>query len=261
MGVLNPGDSASVWVTSGSGWYQVGAPEGGSLGWVNGLYLVLYGDGCDQLMLPTPTQPGAMYYMCNVNSAINSSVNLRSGPGEQYDAINAFSPNEVVEALARSDNGWYRVRMPNYGVDVIGWVSTTQVNVYGACDTLNVVASAGYPPEATVMPPTWTPEPASSAQILYFTGSPTNASPGDTITLSWATSGASNVWLQYYGYGENTPSNGADATYTNLPLTGSMNVTIPPDYNHAGVEFMLVMNYQSGSSLNGLSATVTIPLS
>jgi hypothetical protein len=74
-------------------------------------------------------------------------VNMRSGPGEQYDILNAFSINDTVVAVAKSDNGWYRVQFVIAASMWTGWVPESLINLSGSCDELSVFASEGYVPD------------------------------------------------------------------------------------------------------------------
>jgi uncharacterized protein YgiM (DUF1202 family) len=67
-------------------------------------------------------------------------VNLRIGPSYYWDAVNAFGPNDAVTVLARTDNGWYKVKMTVFE----GFVPADEINLGGDCANLPVIATNNY---------------------------------------------------------------------------------------------------------------------
>jgi hypothetical protein len=96
---------------------------------------------------PTPHAtlpiPSAVECRAIANNALGV-VNIRSGPGQNFAALNAFGVNEAVSVLARTDNGWYRVRMYTFGSTFEGFAPAGEIALYGDCDTLIVIPAANY---------------------------------------------------------------------------------------------------------------------
>jgi hypothetical protein len=157
VGTLSPGETLVTYAQSGTGWYEVVRLGEGLLGWVPANMVVLSGSACESLMLPTPTIPTE----CLIRSAYGSAINLRSGPDTAFNILNAFVGTDYVSGIARSDNGWYRVRQVIDGNIWIGWVQILDVNAVGGCDLLPVILSAGYAGEIPPVQPTmmYTPTP------------------------------------------------------------------------------------------------------
>ena len=75
---------------------------------------------------------------------VNSPLNLRSGPGINYNIINLLATGTVAPITGRvGDNSWYQIRV---GITT-GWVSSAYITLYGNCQNV------GLPP----IPPTPTP--------------------------------------------------------------------------------------------------------
>ncbi len=102
----------------------------------------------------------------------NTSLNLRTGPGTNYDRITVLAPGAVVPIIGRvADNSWWQVRSGNN----IGWVSAQFTSVYGICTATPIVAAPPTPtpivPTATNRPPgpptlTNTPVPVGSPNLV-----------------------------------------------------------------------------------------------
>jgi len=75
---------------------------------------------------------------------VNSPLNLRTGPGTNYNILSLLATGTVAPITGRvGDNSWYQIRV---GVTT-GWVSSLYVTLYGNCQNV------GIPP----IPPTPTP--------------------------------------------------------------------------------------------------------
>ena len=56
-----------------------------------------------------------------------SNLNVRTGPGMQYDIIHVLSEGDMVTLIARNWNfSWAKVRCAN---GVVGWVSTYYIQI------------------------------------------------------------------------------------------------------------------------------------
>jgi hypothetical protein len=84
-------------------------------------------------------------------SASSGAVNLRGGPGTNYQIVGALDQNETLQAYGRNTTGdWVTTE------DGREWVATWVVEIEGDVSALPVVAAPPVPTAAWV-PPTWTP--------------------------------------------------------------------------------------------------------
>ena len=124
--------------------------------------------------LPTPTFSPVVIDpngSCQVASAHGQSINIRSGPGTNFNIVGQLAPNLSALVIGRlPDNSWFQV---NAGV--LGWVSATVVIVGGNCSGVSVVVLP------TAVPPTFTPTTQPTTEA-----SPT---PSDTPTITPTSNG------------------------------------------------------------------------
>ncbi len=115
-------------------------------------------------LVPTPT-------ICMVFS--NGAVNVRFGPGTNFDIIGALLPGQMLPVFGLSpDRIWYAVNFNG----VQGWVSSTVSFLTGPCANLPVLVS---PPTPTPLPTT--PAPTLTPTFVFSTATAT------TIPLPTAT--------------------------------------------------------------------------
>lgn len=118
----------------------------------------------------------------------NTGLNLRLGPGTNYDRLRVLAAGSVVPIIGRlADNTWWQVRS---NVDV-GWVFAQYTSVYGVCTAVPVVAAPpsptppGFVPTAT---PSRTPTPTNTPAATNTPGRPdlviTNISGPTTVSAS-----------------------------------------------------------------------------
>jgi len=86
----------------------------------------------------------------------------------------------------------------------------------------------------------WVP-PAGQPVILGFTVAPTEAVPGETVTLNWSSANAASAELTSYS------ASSAPATLTALPPNGSLKVTIGKDEKLA-YSLNLIVKDQAGNT-------------
>lgn len=111
-------------------------------------------EGALALSLPTATPPvSAPGGPVAVAGAL---INVRSGPGTDYELVGALQPDEAVAIVARSPAGdWWQVTLAG---GQTGWVLGQLVTASG--DTGAVAVAADIP----VPPPTATPAPVAAAE-------------------------------------------------------------------------------------------------
>jgi hypothetical protein len=157
-------ESGSIIVAPGDSLYEVtvSAPEAGE---ASGAVLLS--------LLPTaprpePTIAAVRGTGCTV-SPTSGSVNVRTGPGTNYDVVSSFIPGSTLEVIGISaDESWYAVNLNGQQA----WVSASVTFLSVACGTLATV-EAPPTPTPTV---TLTPSPTASftpSPTMTFTASPT----------------------------------------------------------------------------------------
>ena len=95
LGSLSHGTQVEVNAVTESGWYQIS--YNGAAGYVSGDYLTV----ADAAQLPVEKEP--VYARVTA-----SALNVRSGPGTDYEKTDKLSAGIVVEVLEES-NGWYKI--------------------------------------------------------------------------------------------------------------------------------------------------------
>lgn len=115
-----------------------------------------------------------------VATVTRTQINVRSGPGIQYEVIAKLNQDAQFEVTGISpDFAWLATQINGR----IGWVSGDLVTVSGNLQTLPVVQP---PPTPTALPATATPTLAPIADITYVTATlnPPIPAPGQPFTLT-----------------------------------------------------------------------------
>jgi hypothetical protein len=100
----------------------------------------------------TPTPP-------DLRVEIFQDVNVRAGPGTDYDLVGVLIPGQTSAILGRSsDSTWIKITYVG-GPDNSGWVLRDLVRVIGELPSIPTVVA---PPTPT-LPPTRTPEPGATS--------------------------------------------------------------------------------------------------
>lgn len=100
--------------------------------------------------LQTPTEASIAVY----RGTATTGVNLRSGPGTQFDRIGGLSENDPVEIRSKTSNGeWYEVQLPSGST---AWVASayiaTEADVSGIPTAAPTTTSAGTPTNVPARP-------------------------------------------------------------------------------------------------------------
>lgn len=93
---LSHGTTVEVLTSVENGWYQISVD--GTKGYVSGDYLVV--NEAEAASLPVEAEP--------VYIQVTTSVlNVRSGPGTDYDKVGSVRSGQILKATA--ENGWYKI--------------------------------------------------------------------------------------------------------------------------------------------------------
>ena len=108
-----------------SRWLHVLLPSG-KAGWLPAFTLIVDGDPSGLPVIEATSTPEAE---TSVSVISYGRVNVRSGPGIDYDIVGQLDVSEQAQAIARSDaaNDWLMIQFD----DATGWVAYFTVNVQG----------------------------------------------------------------------------------------------------------------------------------
>lgn len=94
-----------------NGWYHVS--YNGTTGYVSGEYLTVTEDSVPEAAVPAAAEPAAQAAEPAAEEKVYVKVtegplNIRSGPGTDYDRVGSLSAGRMAEVLERLD-GWYKI--------------------------------------------------------------------------------------------------------------------------------------------------------
>lgn len=169
---------------------------------------------------PTATVP------TNPSLTTKTDLNVRSGPGIQYDLLGLLPAGVTVEIIGREETRqWWQIRF-SPAADGIGWVAADPA--FSTTANVDNVAIAQVPPTPTGTPtptntpvpptstptvtsipasptstftPTFTPTPTGQPTTIDFNVSPTNIEGGDCVNVTWNVSGVREVYFEDQGVG------------------------------------------------------------
>lgn len=124
LGQLKMGTTLTVLGKSGD-WYKLQTPVGP--GWVLGSLLTISSVPANTASPQTPSAPAVTTPVVNDKSALavinGSVVNIRSGPGTNYDVVSRASKGDRLPLVDKSAD-WYKVKLPGgyYGW-VVAWLA------------------------------------------------------------------------------------------------------------------------------------------
>ncbi len=170
---------------------------------------------------PTPTDTPAV--VGTPMGVVRTDLNVRAGPGTQYDVVGRLAAETEVEIVGQNQAGsWWYIVYPDTP-DGYGWVAADYVPSSNA-ETVPIVAAPTPTPLPTDTPtpsptatdtpvptatpttvsPTHTPTPTPSPTALptttiSFSAEPLTLSPGACTTVSWLVTNVKAVYYQGEG--------------------------------------------------------------
>ncbi len=110
----------------------------------------------------TPTLPAN-------RAEIFQDVNVRAGPGTDYDQVGVLIPGQTSAIVGRNPEGtWFEIEYVG-GPNCTGWVFKDLVHIVGDLNTMPTVI----PPPTPTLPPTTTPQaPGTPVTLAAGTASP-----------------------------------------------------------------------------------------
>ena len=161
--------------------------------------------------LPEPTNTPASTPTQTATPAprgsVSSAVNLRSGPGTNYNKIGGLAQGDTFEIVCTSaDKEWFEVKLDSGD---LAWVTASFIATDSDIDAIPTVSPADIPPTPTALPPTSTPAATS-----------TPLPPTSTPTLQ-----ATNTPLPPTSTPIPLATNTAVATSTPVPVVANVQIT------------------------------------
>ena len=144
----------------GENWWQILYPQGADgKGWVTAQYITTAGKP------EVPTIGGAASDSENANAAvIQEKLNVRSGPGTDFNSVGTLNPQDVVSLTGKDSNGaWLQIEF-SAGPEGKGWINAAFAQIKNT-ENLPIVSESGIvvgtgTPINTPLPPTPTVVPA-----------------------------------------------------------------------------------------------------
>jgi uncharacterized protein YraI len=124
----------------GEGWWQINYPQGvDGKGWVTEEYVTTTIEPDVPSVGDDDTTPNRG----NI-AIVQQQINVRSGPGTDFNSLGTLNPQEVVALIGKDANGvWLQIDFPG-GPEGKGWVSAAFVQAEGTdLNSLPIVAETG----------------------------------------------------------------------------------------------------------------------
>jgi len=173
-------------------------------------------------VVPATPAPGAP----TVIVTAPDGVNIRTGPGTEYEVIGILPQNTQAPIIGRSADGQWWVVDIKATPNGQGWVSARYVTAENA-DNAPVILPPGAPaPTATPIPPVV----ATPAPVISFTADSTGINEGDCTILRWQVENVKEVYV--YPVGENwqdhpQAGSGSQQVCPTATTTYEMRVVLP----------------------------------
>ena len=122
----------------GESWWQINYPQGvDGKGWVTAQYLTT----ATRPEVPTIGGEEADPNHGNI-AVVAQQLNIRSGPGTDFNSLGTLNPQDVVSLTGKDPNGaWLQIDFPA-GPDGKGWVNAAFVQAQGV-ENLPIITEAG----------------------------------------------------------------------------------------------------------------------
>lgn len=119
----------------------------------------------------TPVPTATPEPSVKIDKALDSTVNVRSGPGTNYPVIGRFEPGQEAVVTGRNDGtSWWQINLADS--KTLGWIFAELVTFSG--DTEAIAVAEAPPP-----PPTATPAPQVVAEAAPAEAAPNQEAPAE----------------------------------------------------------------------------------
>ena len=123
-------------------WYQIAyskAQDG--KGWVTAQYVVVDHQAVIPVVGGTPLPPTGIV-PSGPSGVAMQMVNVRSGPGTDFNSLGSLNPKDVVVLTGKDPSGtWFQIQYPN-GADGKGWVTAAFIQANNA-ENLPIIGQSG----------------------------------------------------------------------------------------------------------------------
>jgi uncharacterized protein YraI len=242
LGLLDTGQTVQIFAQDKTGtWFQIAfSPSPSSTGWISAQFVDTGGQS-----IPTFT-PQVAPTVSGRTGTVSQRLNVRSGPGSNYDSLGILDANTVVVLMGKNTTGsWLQIQYP-VGTTGRGWVSVEYVKVDGTAG-LPVLDAAGTP--ITPGASTTIPESTPTATVGPALGDmDTSASPVARVTFS-----ANGTRKFIYTGDVSTPDGDPEdwIEFTAYASTGKNAVTLYASLSCRGNGTLIVELWQNGKPLSG----------
>ena len=217
LGMIDPSAKVQIIGKDPSGnWYQIlytQASDG--KGWITAQYVDVKNKDAIPVIgaAPAPTPVNGSGSSSGPSGVIIQQVNVRSGPGTDFNALGTLNPKDVVTLTGKDVNGiWLQIAFAN-GPDGKGWVTAAYVQANGT-ESLPIIGGSGDvigTGTPTVIPPTITPTLVAALQDNDSQQAPAvniMFSPTGTRSVIYssdvsAPTGDAEDWVQFTPYNNN----------------------------------------------------------
>lgn len=196
----------------GGNWWQILYPQGADpkgKGWVTAEFITTV----SKPEVPTIGGSGT-----DSNSGtlgvIQQKINIRSGPGTEFDSIGTLNPGDAVKLTGKDANGaWLQIEFPaGAGPEGKGWISAGFVQVNGVEDLpiltdAGLVVGTGTPTTIPLTPiptivPAWEDNDSPADPIMNVTFDPTGTQVSIYNGDVSAPEGDAQDWVQFTPYSQ-----------------------------------------------------------
>ncbi len=206
LGMLGPFSKVQIVAKdTGGNWYQILYPQASQgKGWVTAAYVQVAAG------VQIPTLGGVSGSGSEPSGVIIQQVNIRSGPGTDFNSLGTLNPQDVVKLTGKDSGGvWLQIEFAG-GPDGKGWVTAAYVQTSATAD-LPIVSKAGQvvgTGTPTGIPPTVTPTllaafpdgDSASAPAVNIIFSPDGASGLQYTSEVSSPQGDAEDWVQFTPY-------------------------------------------------------------
>lgn len=166
---------------------------------------------------PTPGVPGVL------NGVISSTVNVRLGPGTDYQAVTKLDPGTRIKVRGRDVEGRWLVLVPVPN----GWVNAGYVSLDGDASNLPVLEAPPTPvPTPTVAPSATLAPTATPPMYVDFRADSPWVMAGQCTALRWDVEGVRGVYLN----GQGQPGHGSQDVCPGNTQTYFLHVALNSGY-------------------------------
>lgn len=206
LGILTPFAKVQILAKdSGGNWFQISYAQGpDGKGWIAAQYVQVTAEA------EIPILGGAAGSGSVPNGVILQQVNVRSGPGTDFNSLGTLNPNDAITLTGRDANGtWFQIEYAA-GPDGKGWVTaaymksneTANLPIIGtAGEVVGTGTPTGIPPTATpTLIPALEDGDSESSPAVHVTFSPSSSRSLMYTGEVSAPQGDAEDWIGFTAY-------------------------------------------------------------